>query len=197
MKRLTITFSAALIALSASTPALAKFTLAPKGHSVLAAKGITVTPGEDWNSDSRRPIKKGEVWTLDGSSLNELYFVSGLAAGETIFRDIDKKRRPLPKMAANMGLTDIPDFFESSARIALNTSLFEVSNVSPTKLSGQNGIKFSYRYAVQGAALVRNGVATATLVKGQLYLINFVAPNTYYFERDAPKAEVIMASAKL
>jgi len=59
-----------------------------------------VTPSEDWNRNTDRPIKKGEVWTLDGAVLNELYFVSGLAAGETLFRDLDKKENPLPKLGA-------------------------------------------------------------------------------------------------
>mgnify|MGYP001464048036 CR=1 FL=1 len=197
MNRFTLASALALAGSLLSAPAEAKYTVVTHGGPALAAGGITVNPAEDWNRDSRKPIKKGEVWTLDGPSLNALYFVSGLAAGETLYRDADKKNRPLPKMNGSMLLTDIPEFFESSARVALNTSLFEVSNVAPVKLGGHDAVRFSYRYAVQGSSLIRNGVAQGTLIKGQLYLIDFAAPSLFYYERDAPKAEAIMASARL
>ena len=196
MKSTTLVL-ATLAAAFAAAPAISGYAVVAHGTAVPAAVGFTVTAGEDWNRDSRKPMKKAETWTLDGPSLNELTFVAGLAPGETLFREIDKKNQPLPKLAANATLTDIPEFFESSTRIARKTSLFAIDNVAPAKLGGNPGIRFTYHYAVQGAPLVRNGVATATLVKGQLYLIHFAAPNLYYYDRDAPRVEAIMASAKL
>lgn len=187
----------ALIGLPAEA-ALAGWKTAPHGAATAVAAGaLTVTPSDDWNRNSRRPIKKSEVWTLDGETLNELYFVSGLIPGETLFRDADKKNRPLPKLGTSMVLTDLPEFFESSARIALNTSLFELTKVEPTRFGGRDGVKFSYRYSVQGEPLIRRGVASATLIGNQLSLINFSAPEVYYFDRDRPKVEAIMASAKI
>jgi hypothetical protein len=189
--------AAALLALPAA-PVLAGWKLAPGGTAIAVAKStMTVTPLEHWSKTSYRPIKKSEVWTIDGLTLNELYFVSGLAAGEPLFREFDKKNNPLPKMNAAMQLTDVPEFYESSARIAMNTSLFEVTSVAPAKLGGHDAVKFSYRYSVQGSTLMRQGVATGTVVKGQLYLINFIAPSIHYFGRDSVKAEAIMASARL
>lgn len=191
-------FAAAALAVLPLTPALAGWKLAPGGAPVAVAKGtLTVTPGEHWSKSSYRPIKKSEVWTIDGLTLNELYFVSGLAAGEPLFREFDKKNNPLPKMNAAMQLTDVPEFFESSARIAMNTSLFEVTSVAPAKLGGYDAVKFSYRYSSQGSTLMRQGMATGTVVKGQLYLINFAAPAIHYFARDTAKAEAIMASARI
>ena len=196
MKRQILACGAAVLLAFAGSPAQAGYSLVSHDGAVTAG-AFTVRAGEDWNRDSRHPVKKGEVWTLDGPSLNELYFVSGLAAGETLFRDLHKKDQPLPKMAANMALTDIPEFYESSVRLALNTSLFEIGSVAPDKIDGHDGVRFTYRYVVQGAPLVRQGVAVATLVKGQLYLISFAAPKTFYFDRDAPRALAIMASAKI
>jgi hypothetical protein len=190
--------AAAALAALPLAPATAGWKLAAGGTAIAVAKStMTVTPGEHWSKNSYRPIKKSEVWTIDGLTLNELYFVSGLAAGEPLFREFDKKNNPLPKMNAAMLLTDVPEFFESSARIAMNTSLFEVTSVAPAKLGGHDAVKFSYRYSSQGSTLMRQGVATGTVVKGQLYLINFAAPSIHYFARDAAKAEAIMASARI
>lgn len=188
--------AAAMVLLA--TPAFAGWKVVPEGGATSVAKGtLQVTPGEDWNRNSARPVKQSEVWTLDGTSLNELYFVSDLPAGGTLLRDIDKKNRPLPKMNDAMQLADIPEFFESSWRIAHNTTLFEMGAVEPTRLGGKAAVKFAYQYAVQGETLTRRGLAVGAVVNGRLYLINFTAPSIYYFDRDAPKAETVFATAKL
>jgi hypothetical protein len=162
------------------------------------AKGkLTVTPDSAWNRWTVRPIKKGEIWTLDGVQLNEVYFVTGLIPGETLYRDAKKKDNPLPQFRAGMQLTDLPDFFESSNRVVLGTSLFKVTGVEPYRISGHDGVKFAYEYGVDGSALIRKGIAVATVVGGQLHLISYTAPSLHYFERDRAKAEALMASAKL
>jgi hypothetical protein len=184
-----------MVALSAS-PALAGWKLVPHGTAAKVAKGtLTVTPGEDWNRSTSRIIDKGETWTLDGPSLNDLYFVSGLAPGETLFKDAAKKDRPLPMMGAAMQLTDIPDFVESSIRVTLDTSAFQITNVQPAQFAGHPAVKFTYDYSMASSTLPHRGLAIGTVVNNQLYLINFAAPALYYFDRDAPKVEAIMASA--
>jgi len=198
MKRLIAIAGALALCMLAAAPAQAGWKLVEHAKAVKVAKGKhSVTPYEDWNRNTDRPIKKGEVWTLDGAVLNELYFVSGLAAGETLFRDLDKKENPLPKLGSSILLSDIPDFYESSSRVALKTSLFEIGTVEPTTFAGQQGIKFTFNYGVQDSPVIRKGVAAATLVNGQLHMITFIAPTIYYFDRDAPKAEAIVASATL
>ena len=191
----TLVLGLSLLALSTG-PALAGWKLVPHGEPIKVAKGaLTVTPGEDWNRSTNRIIDKGEAWTLDGSSLNDLYFVSGLAPGETLFKDAAKKDRPLPTMGAAMQLTDIPDFVESSIRVALDTSAFQITNVQPARFAGHDAVKFTYEYSVASSTLKRRGLAIGAVVNNQLYLINFCAPALYYFDRDAPKVEAIMASA--
>ena len=197
MKPITL-FVAAALAVAPAAPALAGWKLVPEAKPIAVAKStLTVTPGEAWNRQTYRPIKKGELWTLDGLALNELYFVSGLIPGETIYKDTKKKDAPLPVMRAGMQLTDLPELFESSNRIVLNTSMFEITATEPTTLGGQPGVKFGYRYAVQGSPLIRRGVAVGTIASGKLYLISFTAPAIHYFDRDAARAEALMATAKI
>jgi hypothetical protein len=132
MKRLFAALAALTLVAAPAAPVWAGWKLIDAGEAVKVAKStLTVTAGQDWNRWTIRPIKKGEVWTLDGTNLNELYFVSGLASGETLFRDANKKVRPLPAFRSTAQLTDIPEFVESSTRIALNTSVFELKDVQP------------------------------------------------------------------
>ena len=127
MKKITgIALSLALVTVPAGQALAGWKLVSPAKPATIGKSTLSVTAGEEWNRNTYRPIKKGELWTLDGLGLNELYFVTGLVAGEPLYRELDKKNKPLPKLGKAMQLTDIPDFFESSQRVALNTSLWWV-----------------------------------------------------------------------
>ncbi len=180
----TLLFASTVLA----PPAFAGWKLVPAGQPIAVAKSsMTVTPADDWNRWTARPIKTSEVWTLDGTSLNELYFVAGLTEGKTLFRDIAKKDRPLPKFSKTMLLPDVVEFFESSTRSALQTSLFHIDKVEPDKMSGHDAVRFTFTYAVDGDQMPRKGIGKAAVVNGQLYLVSFVAPSIHYFDRDSVK----------
>lgn len=189
----------ALVCLSVPlTQVQAGWKLVTRAQPVQVAKStLTVTPGEDWNRSSHRASKKGETWSLDGPGVNELYFVSGLAAGETFYKDLQKKDHPMPPMGAAMQLTEIPEFVESSMRVSFNTSVFETTGVEPAQFLGHGGVRFTYEFAVQGNPVKYKGVAQAALIGGKLYLISFTAPGIHFFDQDSPKARAIMDGAKL
>jgi hypothetical protein len=190
--------AAVALATMATAPVQAGWKLIEPAKQVIVAKStMKVTPGEQWNRWTYKPVKKGEVWTLDGVALNELYFVSGLIAGETIYRETNKKDNPLPKFRTGMQLTDIPELFESSNRVVLGLSTFTVSGAEPFKFGAHDGIKFSYEFTRADSALTRKGVAVGTIVQNKLHLISYTSPSLYYFDRDRAKAEAIMASVTL
>lgn len=198
MNKIALALAAAALAALPATPALAGWKLVEQGKATTVAKSsMSVTPGEAWNRGSVRPIKTSEIWTLDGVNLNEVYFVGGLAAGGTLYRDVKKKDQPLPKFKAGMELTEIPEFVESSTRLALNTSVFEMTSVEPTTFGGQPAVRFMYQYAVEGSPLKRRGLGVGTVVSGKLHLVTYTAPALYFFERDLPKVEAMIASATI
>lgn len=198
MKRLSHWIAAAALVLAPATPLMAGWKLVKQGVAVKVAKStMVVTPGENWNRSSYRASKKGETWSLDGPTINEIYFAAAMIPGEALYRDPNKKDRPLPLMRKSMQLSDIPEFFESSQRIIYNTSLYEVTGVEPVKFLGQDGVRFTYQFAIEGNPLQYKGVVQAALVSGKLYLISFDAPSIHFYDRDRAKAEAIMASAKL
>lgn len=185
-------------AMTAAAPASAGWKLVNRAAPAVVAKStVKVTPAEDWNRWTTRPVPKSEVWTLDGPALNELMFWTGIIPGETLYRDMAKKDRPLPKMRAGMQLTDIPDFLESSVRVQLDTSSFEITGTEPVRFAGRDGIRFTYTFATGASNIVRKGVAQATLAGGSLTMIGFTAPEAFYFERDRARAEALMASASM
>lgn len=187
-----------LALMSAVTPTFAGWTEMPAGQPVAVAKSMmTVTPGQDWNRWSARPSKKGEIWTLDGLSLNELSFFAQIADGEPVYRELNKKDQPLPKFKSDMLPTDLVELFEASNRIILQTPLFAIDKVEPAKLSGHDAVRFSYHYAVEGDQLNRKGEGVAANIGGKLYLVNFVAPEIHYFDRDIASFRMMVAKIKI
>jgi hypothetical protein len=192
----TILLAASLIL--AAFPAFAGWTEMPAGKPVAVAKSsMTVMPGQNWNRWSARPSQKGELWTIDGLSLNELSFFAAVSSGEPIYRERNKKDQPLPKFKSDMLPTDLVELFEASNRIVLQTPLFTIDNVEPTKLSGKDAVRFSYHYTVEGDQLTRKGEGVTANIGGKLYLVNFVAPEIHYYDRDIASFRDMVAKIKI
>jgi len=197
MRWATMLFVAGVLACHAA-PVTAGWKLMPRAAAVTVAKSaMTVTPGEDWNRWSVRPSKRGETWTLDGVSLNELSFFGGVLPGEAIYRERSKKDEPLPKFSATMLAPEIVQAVEGSYRILLRTSLFAVDGMEPAPLGGHPGVRFTFHYTVQDEDVRRKGEGRAAIVDGKLYLITFAAPEIHYFDAGVAEARQVMDSARI
>jgi hypothetical protein len=188
---------AAAVALATLSAAAFANDLPTAGKPVEVAKSaLTVTPGIDWNKLNQRPGKDSETWTLDGELLNDVSFYGGIEPDKTLFREIDKKNRPLPRFSATMLLSDLPTMLESSYRIARDVSIFEIGAVVPTQLAGRKGIHFTYSF-VGPDELRRNGEADGMIVDGKLYMATYEAPALYYFDRSLPAYRALVKSFAL
>lgn len=187
--------SAVAIAL-ASSPAQAGYKLMAKGAPVAVAKsGLTVTPSVDWNKLGARPGRNAESWTLDGLSLNDVTFYGGIANDTTLFKEVDKTNRPLPRFSSTMLAPDIAQLFEGSYRIANSTSLMSINSIEPATFAGKPGFRFTYSYTVQNEEVKRNGEATGAIVDGKLWMITYEAPVIHYYDRDVDAYRSLATSA--
>ena len=181
-----------------ATPAAAGFKLMPTGKAQPVGKlGLSVTPPNDWNRLGSKIGRNAESWTLDGLSLNDLTFYAGIEEGRTLFREVDKKNRPLPKFTAAMLPTDIVSLFEGSYRVAAATSLFEIGKVEPATFAGKPGVHFTYSFVQQGEEVRRNGEGTGAIIGDKLYLITFEAPVIHYFDRDIARYHTLVGTARV
>lgn len=158
---------------------------------------MQVTAVGNWNRSTQSDLKRNESWTQNGTGLDDLSFYGGIVKGKPLLRQRDKKKDPLPKFDPAMLPTDIAEWFENSARIALNSAIFDVGAVRPTILAGVSGLEMDYTYATEGDNLERKGVARAAVIGGKLYLISYDAPKIHYFSAGLPTALAIMDSARV
>lgn len=181
-----------------ATPATAGYRLVEAGKPAAVAKSsLTVTPDAAWNRATARPGRHAETWTFDGIPLNDLTFYGGVEDNRTLFKEVNKRERPLPRFSATMLPTDVPQLFENSYRIALGTPAFTLEQVEPATFAGRPGFRFRYSFVLQGEEVKRNGEATGAIIAGRLYLVTFEAPTLHYFDRDLPRARAVVASARL
>lgn len=191
------TLAAALIGLALSaSPALAGNSLiAPGKKAAVARSALAVTPSSEWNKLGARPGRNSETWTLDGDGLNVVTFYGGVGEGQTLFKEIDKANRPLPRVSSTMLVTDIPALLENSYRVALGTPLISIEAVEAATFAGEKGVRFTYSFTKQGEEVRRRGEARAAIVKGKLYMITYEAPALYYFDRSLAAARQLADSA--
>lgn len=120
---MTRAIGAMLAILLATAPALA-YKLVTHGRAIAVAKSaLSVVPAIDWNRVQKRPGRHAESWTLDGLPLNELTFYGGILPGQALFREVDRRNKPLPRFARSMLAPDIVQLFGSSYRLAAGSSL--------------------------------------------------------------------------
>lgn len=193
--------AAALLAMATTLtagPAVASFKLMKAGAPAQVGKStLTVTPPADWNRLRQRVGRNAESWTLDGLSLNDATFYGGIAEGRTLFRQADKKNKPLPRFSATMLIPDVASMFEQSYRIAGGTSLFTIERMEPANFAGQSGFRFAYDFTQAGDEVRRKGEAIGAIVGGKLYMATFEAPVIHYYRRDLPAFRALVATARI
>lgn len=179
-----------------ATPAQAGFKLIPQGAKVSVAKSaLTVTPSIDWNKMGSRPGRNAESWTLDGLSLNDVTFYGGILNDTTLFKEVNKAEKPLPRFSSNMLPPDIAQLFEASYRIAQSTSLMSIDSMAPATFAGNPGFRFIYSYTVQNEEVKRNGEATGAIIDGKLWMITYEAPAIHYFAQGLGAYHKLVESA--
>lgn len=185
----------AVPALMLSSPASAGWKLIPAGQ-VANLDGISVSPPSEWNQASGRPGKRGRVWTRDGLALNALEFFAAVLPGQSLYKERDRKRNPMPKFSRSLLLPELAEFFERSFRASNYLTDFELLESSPQSFGGHGGLKVRYRYSLPNDELTRAGEARLAIIGGKLYVANFYAPRLHYFEAGLAEAQAIMDSAR-
>jgi hypothetical protein len=180
---------------TASAPALGNSLVAPGPRAAIAKSSISAAPASEWNRLSRNEGKNTEIWTIDGDGLNKVMFLGGIAPGTALIREIDKKNRPLPKVAGNMLITDIPALLESTYRVRYGVNRMTIDSQEPATISGQKGIRFTYSFT-RDDEVDRKGEAIGAIIGGKLYLVSYEAPALHFFDKDLEKYRHLASTVK-
>ncbi|MCW1403821.1 hypothetical protein OKA06_16455 [Novosphingobium sp. MW5] len=183
MKMKTNLIIAALVLVQAGG-ASANSLIAPGEHKGIAKSTITTTTSGEWNKLSRTDGPGVETWTRDGDNLNKVSFFGGIAPGLPIYKERNKKEAPLPKIAGNMLLPDIPTLLESTYRSQYQVNRMNIDSQDLATINGKQAIRFTYSYMRGEDEVERKGEAVATIINKKLYMVTYEAPAIYFFGKD-------------
>jgi hypothetical protein len=157
--------------------------------TVTVADVLIVEPHIAWSSITTGPW---EVWTVDGTSLQALQFLKGLAHDEPLFSRGSDKR---PRFRKDMTPYDVMDFVVDSLADAGGQQI-QAARLRPASFAGVDGFRFDWTlWTKQG--LEKRGFAVGAIVNEKLYLAMYTGTTDYYYEKHAGDAERVIQSARM
>jgi hypothetical protein len=182
----------AIISAALTISACTTFEAVRPEQPIVVANRISIAPQVMW----ARPAGSGisdAVWTIDGFGLNELHFLLGRKAGDTLFKVRDKQ--DLPVVKAGMLPNDAMDLVVNSLTRMKNNQV-RASNLAPAAFGAANaGFRFDIAY-VNPDGLEMRGMVLGAVRKDTLDILLFIAPNEYYFGKMHDTVERLFQSVQ-
>lgn len=157
------------------------------GRLVTASQGIRIF--DDMQVDSsldwaRMKYPRAQLWTIDGSPLNQFIFISKVRANEHIFLSgRERKRRPDgPWFKPGMRPDEIQNIMLDGWR-EVGFAKITGSNLRPGKFGNVDGLRFDVEMTSQDG-LIYKGTAGAVERNGRLNVMYWLAPQEHYYGRD-------------
>ena len=146
---------------------------------------------------ARYRFPRGEIWTVDGTSLNRILFFTNVRDKYHVFGDVKAtKRRPDgPFFRKGMDAGELEAVFRD-AFTGLGLANVKTSNLRPVKFEQTDAFRFDMSFDVDNG-LRYLGNVTFFERKEKLNLIWFSAPAEYYFPRDEKSVEQILKDVRI
>lgn len=189
MRYLTILVPALAVALLAGC---ARYVAVDPGNSREIGGVFRVDPQISWSA-----FKEGnrEVWTVDGSSLEAVTFLTKIKDGQALVPATGTQKGDAPAYREGMKAPDVVDLFRATL-IWMEHSQIEMKNLRPMGIGEARGFRFDYS-AFNGDGLAKQGIVVGLIdAKDGLNLIIYEAASEHYFDEYFDKAEAVLASAR-
>ena len=206
MKSITVALLAGL-ALTGCSTGLGGEGFGTGGYALVRARPIAVgdgsvivTPTREWNRVSATwsidDIRAVEDWTLNGSSLDSLSFVTGLKGGRYIIRQSKRAAQQVPKFRSDMTAPEVTAMLESFYRVKAGTVDFKTIGLSPRQFMNYPGFQFDFDH-LDSDEVWRRGRAVGAVIDGRLYLVLLDGARSHYFNAALGDFEAVANSAQL
>ena len=207
MRRSIIVVAAAAVALPGCATGLGGEAFEFGGYSLIRARSVevgdgsvVVTPTREWNRVSSTwsidDIRAIEDWTLNGSSLDSLSFVTGLKGGRYIIRQSKRSAQQVPKFRSDMTAPEVTAMLESFYRVKAGTVDFKTIGLKPRQFMGYPGFQFDFDH-LDTDEVWRRGRSVGAVIDGRLYLVLLDGARSHYFNAALPDFEAVTNSARL
>jgi len=157
---------------------------------------ISVSPQMAWAA-AGGPLTGGSsaLWTVDGFGLNEMRFMTGIAAGDPLLRIANVERKDMIVYSTTMLPDDVMEMVSGTLGKA-GFRQVQTNALRPVPFGAATGFRFDLNYTTQDG-LQMKGAALFAQRRNKLDVILFTAPAEYYFDRYMPTVEKVFASVRV
>ena len=165
------------------------------GERTKVGNALSVAPDGAWNKQTQGHT---EVWTLDGPAVQQVRFMVGIEDGEQIAPQTpaqsSNSETQAPKFHANMTPFEVAELVTATLAQA-NVTNMATKGLKPAKFGTDEGFSFELSYT-SSSGLECLGYAVGRIKDKKLYLVLYIAPKLYFFERDRARVEHMIASLR-
>lgn len=155
---------------------------------------LTVYLEGPWNHIDFVGNKPGQVWTMEGVSVDELIIYSGIKDGQAMHpEDARQSKKQNVIFRSNMPTDQIVSMFEGV--FTRDDSVFKLTRVEPSSFGGRKGVLFEFERIRKYDNLRQNGFGYGTVDGGELFALVYVAPTLTFFPKHQARVEAIVRSA--
>lgn len=157
---------------------------------------ITVSPQMAWAA-AGGALTGGSaaLWTVDGFGLNEIRFMTGIAAGDPVMRLANVERKDMIVYSTTMLPDDVMEMVAGTLGKA-GFRQIQTNGLHVVPFGAITGFRFDLNYTTQDG-LQMKGAALFAQRRNKLDVILFTAPAEYYFGRYMPTVEKVFASVQV
>lgn len=169
----------------------AQFKLANSGEQIKLGDAFTFTPQREW---SRLDLGDIELWTVDGSLLDEMIVYKGVEDGENLLVPNPQVKNPddFPVFQKTMSALEVRDLLEATFARTLEVDL-QSYDMKPWKFGDTSGFRFEYNFTSKVGLRMR-GFTVGAVYEEKLYMIVFSAAELHYYKAFEGEFEQIVAS---
>ncbi len=188
-----------LVAVFPISGCVTMYTMVTPGVSMVDA--LQVTADTSWNVAPTRlspNLRKGtQVWTKDGTLLDRLMIIPGIADGHPLLKD-KTGTAALPLFRSNMLPNEIEELTETSMVKIFGEGEAAVTtmNLRPHRFGDDRGVLFDLDIKLSDSPAYK-GLAGAFVSDGLLYLMVYIGAEPYYYDKHLTAATAVITSARL
>ena len=166
------------------------------GVQTLGSRMVVKLDGA-WNHVSAPFLGPAQFWTMEGLPVDQMLIYTDVKDGETVHTGGTGASGKLKEFKFRSGMQpdEIVAMFEGM--LTRDGSSFKLIKLEPSTFGGDKGFRFEYSLIRKGDNVQLSGIGHATVNKGELFAILYIAPRMTFFSRHKDRVEEIARSARV
>jgi hypothetical protein len=148
-----------------------------------------------WNHISAPGMGPAEVWTMEGTPVDQLLLYPGIKDGQAIHAESGAGKQKSFEFRARMQPDEIATLFEGM--LTRDGSRYRLVKLEPMDFSGQKGFRFEYSLVRKIDNVQLTGVGYAVVNRGELFAVIYMAPRLVFYPRHIARVEHIGKSMRV